>query len=137
MATRSSMTFPRCFLAVWAAVSLTTAGAGCVNDPNAFQPIADGARPWQPPPGWDPQPACPTGYFVAIDSCAGCSDISYALCVGNVFDQCVCGGPPWPGAICPQGLPCSENDFPPRNWLEFTDYAGPGWAGLSMGGSKP
>ena len=138
MATRSSMTFRRCFLAVWAAVSLTAAGAGCVNDPNAFQPIAYGARPWQPPPGWDPEPACPTGYFVAIDSCAGCSDISYALCVGNVFDQCVCGGPSWPGAMCPQGLACSENDFPPRNWLEFTDYAGPGWAGLSMlGGNKP
>lgn len=132
------MSFRACFLAVWAAVSLAAAGAGCVNDPNAFQPIAYGARPWQPPPGWDPEPACSTGYFVAIDSCPGCSEISYALCVGNVFDQCVCGGPSWPGAICPQGLPCSENDFPPRNWLEFTDYAGPGWAGLSMlGGNNP
>ena len=111
---------------------------GVRNDPNAFQPIAYGARPWQPPPGWDPEPACSTGYFVAIDSCPGCSEISYALCVGNVFDQCVCGGPSWPGAICPQQLPCSENDFPPRNWLEFTDYAGPGWAGLSMlGGNNP
>jgi hypothetical protein len=130
------MTFRGCFLAFWAAAALAAGAAGCVNDPNAFQPIAYGARPWQPPPGWDPQPACSTGYFVAIDSCPGCSGISYALCVGNAFHQCACGGPSWPGAICPQQLVCSKDDFPPRNWLEFTDYVGPGWAGLSMSGGR-
>jgi hypothetical protein len=32
--------------------------------------------------------------------------------------------------MCPQTFACSSTDFPPYNWLEFTDYAGPGWAGL-------
>lgn len=135
MAMRSQMTSRGLFPALWVAILLAAGGsAACVNDPNAFQPIAAGARPWSPPPGWDPEPACPTGYFVAIDSCPGCSGLSYALCVASSFDQCTCGGPFWPGAMCPQQLPCGENDFPPKNWLEFTDYVGPGWAGLSMKG---
>ena len=57
--------------------------------------------------------------------------ISYALCVGDTFSQCVCGGPPTPGATCPQMFVCDVNDFPPQNWVEFTMYAGPGWAGLT------
>jgi hypothetical protein len=32
--------------------------------------------------------------------------------------------------MCPQTFVCSPNDFPPQNWMEFIDYAGPGWAGL-------
>jgi hypothetical protein len=100
------------------------------GNPDAFQPVAHGARPWSPPPGWDPEPTCATGYFIAIDSCSGCSGISYALCDGISFTQCTCGGPFWPGALCPQTFVCSSNDFPPNYWLEFTDYAGPGWAGL-------
>ena len=107
--------------------------AACSGSPNAFQPIAYGAKPWQPPPGWDPEPPCSTGYYVAIDSCPGCTGISYALCVGDNFSQCVCGGPFTPGATCPQTLACSVDDFPPQNWTEFTDYAGPGWAGLKSG----
>lgn len=115
-----------CFLAAFAALI----GSSCSENPNAFQPITEGAKPWSPPAGWDPEPACVTGYFIAINSCPGCADISYALCVGDTFTQCVCGGPFWPGALCPQTFACSADDFPPANWMEFTDYAGPGWAGL-------
>jgi hypothetical protein len=110
-------------------------GPGCsAGGPDAFQPIAYGARPWSPPPGWDPEPPCSTGYYVAIDSCAGCGGISYALCTGVSFTQCTCGGPFRPGATCPQTFVCSTDDFPPQNWMEFTDYAGPGWAGLDLHG---
>jgi hypothetical protein len=28
--------------------------------------------------------------------------------------------------MCPLGLVCSANDFPPENWTEYTDYDGPG-----------
>jgi hypothetical protein len=105
-------------------------GFGCYESPRPFQPVAYGAQPWQPPPGWDPEPPCATGYFVAINSCTGCTGISYALCTGISFTQCVCGGPFWPGAMCPQTFVCTSDDFPPFNWLEFTAYAGPGWAGL-------
>lgn len=100
--------------------------------PDAFQPVAYGARPWSPPPGWDPEPPCGTGYYVAIDSCPGCNGISYALCTGTTFTQCTCGGPFTPGATCPQTLVCAMDDFPPQNWTEFTDYAGPGWIGLDL-----
>jgi len=105
----------------------------CSGDANSFQPITYGAKPWQPPAGWDPEPPCPVGYYVAINSCTGCTGISYALCVGDNFSQCVCGGPFTPGATCPQTFACSTDDFPPQNWAEFTDYAGPGWAGLKAG----
>jgi|SRR5664279_1468495 len=108
---------------------------------SSFQPLAYGAKPWTPPAGWDPQPnpggqpGCPAGYYIAIRSCDGCQDISYALCDAAAFTQCVCGGPPWKypsssGSACPQGLSCNADDFPPPNWLEFADYTGPGWAGL-------
>ena len=115
---------------VASAAFLALAHPACTGDPNAFQPIAYGAKPWQPPSGWNPQPPCSTGYYVAIDSCPGCSGISYALCNGDTFTQCVCGGPFTPGATCPQTFACSADDFPPQNWSEFTDYAGIGWAGL-------
>ena len=106
---------------------------GCAGGgPDAFQPIAYGARPWSPPPGWDPVPACGAGYYVAIDSCSGCSGISYALCTGTTFTQCTCGGPFTPGATCPHTFFCAMDDFPPQNWMEFADYAGPGWAGLDL-----
>jgi hypothetical protein len=101
--------------------------------PSDFQPVADGAKPWSPPAGWDPEPPGTTGYYVAIDSCAGCPGISYALCTGDTFTQCVCGGPFWPGVECPKSLVCCADDFPPFNWLELTKYSGPGWAGLSPG----
>jgi hypothetical protein len=110
-----------------------TAPLACSGNPDAFQPATYGAKPWQPPAGWNPEPPCDTGYFVAINTCAGCAGLSYALCVGDTFSQCTCGGPFTPGAMCPQGLVCSLNDFPPQNWMEFTDYAGPGWAGLTSG----
>jgi hypothetical protein len=110
------------------------ANLGCSSDPNAFQPITFGAKPWTPPPGWDPEPPCAVGYFVAIDSCSGCTGISYALCVGDRFSQCVCGGPATPATTCPQMLACDANDFPPINWTEFTLYAGPGWAGRNRAG---
>jgi hypothetical protein len=32
--------------------------------------------------------------------------------------------------MCPQTFVCARDDFPPQNWMEFIDYAGPGWAGL-------
>jgi hypothetical protein len=100
-------------------------------NPDAFQPATYGAKPWDPPPGWNPQPACSTGYYVAIETCSGCTEISYALCVGDKFTQCVCGRPFTPGAMCPQTFACSLNDFPPQGWMEFIAYAGPGWAGLT------
>ncbi len=111
----------------WLAIIDPTA---CFQSADSFQPVVYGAKPWQPPPDWNPQPPCSVGYYVAIDTCPGCSEISYALCVGQRFTQCVCGGPFTPGAMCPQTFACSPDDFPPQNWVEFTDYAGPGWAGL-------
>jgi len=113
-----------------AALIAATVGVACYERPQSFQPVAYGAKPWQPPAGWDPEPPCVAGYYVAINNCQGCSKISYALCDGISFSQCVCGGPFWPGAICPQTFACDTDDFPPYNWVEFTDYAGPGWAGL-------
>ncbi len=110
-----------------------TATLGCYDPPQDFQPAAYGAKPWDPPAGWDPEPPCASGYYVAIDSCPGCSGISYALCTGVTFTQCVCGGPSWPGVECPKSLVCCADDFPPVNWLELIKYSGPGWAGLSSG----
>ena len=115
------------FLGGLAAFSFLCAGAplvACTNE-TTFQPITYGAKPWNPPAGWNPV-NCATGNYVAIDSCPGCTAISYALCVGTTFTQCVCGGPVWPGATCPLGLVCSPTDFPPENWTEYTDYDGPG-----------
>ncbi|HVY41190.1 MAG TPA: hypothetical protein VHM31_24805 [Polyangia bacterium] len=122
-------------LAALAVALLATASAhlACYQPPQDFQPAAYGAKPWDPPPGWDPEPPCATGYYVAIDSCPGCSGISYALCTGVTFTQCVCGGPAWPGVECPKSLVCCADDFPPVNWLELVKYSGPGWAGLSPG----
>lgn len=117
-------------VAALGAIGAALIGTGCGQGPNAFQPVAYGARPWTPPPDWDPEPPCGTGYYIAIDSCPGCSGISYALCTGTSFTQCTCGGPFTPGATCPQTFVCGTDDFPPQNWMEFTDYAGPGWAGL-------
>ena len=59
--------------------------------------------------------------------------VSYALCTGFTFTQCVCGGPFWPGVQCAKSLVCCPNDFPPYNWLELKTYAGPGWAGQNPG----
>jgi len=117
-----------------AAFIAVAASLACSPD-NSFQPITYGARPWHPPAGWNQETAglapCVTGYYVAIDSCQGCTTpISYALCVGHSFTQCVCGGPAWPGAMCPHSLVCCSNDFPPYNWAEYSIYTGPGWAGL-------
>lgn len=103
----------------------------CYEPAQDFQPITYGAKAWRPPDGWDPEPPCATGYFVAIDSCPGCTGISYALCTGVTFEQCTCGGPFWPGVECPKSLTCCANDFPPFNWLELVKYSGPGWAGLN------
>jgi hypothetical protein len=114
-----------------AVLSAAAADLSCYELPRDFQPITYGAKPWTPPSGWDPEPPCATGYYVAIDSCPGCTGISYALCTGVTFSQCACGGPFWPGAECPKSLVCCTNDFPPVNWLELTKYSGPGWAGLS------
>jgi hypothetical protein len=119
------------FIVGVAAFIAAAASLSCYERAQSFQPVAYGAQPWNPPLGWDPEPPCVVGYYVAIDTCSGCSTpISYALCDGISFSQCVCGGPFWPGAICPQTFACSTNDFPPFGWIEFTDYAGPGWAGL-------
>jgi len=118
------------FILVVGAFATAAAVVSCSVDPRSFQPITYGAQPWEAPAGWNPQPPCVTGYYVAIDSCQGCPGISYALCDGTTFTQCVCGGPFWPGAMCPQTFACSSDDFPPYNWVEFTDYAGPGWTGL-------
>ena len=120
------------FLVATAALLGAAALEACSGDANSFQPITYGAKPWQPPPGWDPQPPCSTGYFVAIDTCPGCTGISYALCTGVDFNQCACGSPFTPGAICPNQFHCAPNDFPPQNWQEFTDYTCPGWAGLDI-----
>jgi hypothetical protein len=113
-----------------AVLSGAAAVFACSNE-TGFQPLASGAKQWDPPAGWDPFD-CATGNYVAITSCPGCTGISYALCDGNRFTQCVCGGPVWPGATCPQALDCSSVDFPPPNWTEYTDYTGPGWAGLDV-----
>jgi hypothetical protein len=118
------------FIVGAAAFIAAVASLACSDASRSFQPVTYGAKPWSPPPGWDPEPACVVGYFIAIDTCPGCTGISYALCEGDRFTQCVCGGSFWPGALCPQTFACSSDDFPPPYWLEFTDYAGPGWAGL-------
>jgi hypothetical protein len=116
-------------LAALVAAAANLACSSSADGTSSFQPVAFGARPWSPPAGWDPEPACVVGYYIAVETCNGCSGISYALCVGNSFTQCTCGGPSWPGAMCPANLACSSDDFPPENWMEFTDYAGPGRAG--------
>jgi hypothetical protein len=126
MNTRSSR-----IVAVMALLAAAALGPSCSDRPQDFQPVTDGAKPWAPPAGWDPEPPCATGYYVAIDTCEGCAGISYALCTGVTFTQCVCGGAFWPGVECPKSLVCCPNDFPPFNWLELNKYAGPGWAGLS------
>jgi hypothetical protein len=113
-------------------VGFAALGAAAVfacSSATEFQPLTSGAKPWVPPAGWAPD-NCATGNYVAITTCPGCTAISYALCEGNRFTQCVCGGPDWPGATCPLSLDCSSTDFPPQNWTEYTDYTGPGWAGL-------
>jgi hypothetical protein len=118
------------------AAFLTAISQGC-GDPNAFQPITYGAKPWQPPTGWAPGLQCAVGYYVTIDTCPGCTCLSYALCTGVDFNQCVCGSPFTPGATCPNQFHCAADDFPPQNWLEFTDYTGPGWAGLDKLACEP
>jgi hypothetical protein len=120
------------FIVGVAAFLVTAIGLGCYERPQSFQPVANGAQPWDPPAGWDPEPPGATGYYVAIDTCNGCTGISYALCAGVTFTQCVCGGPFWPGAECPKSLVCCLNDFPPFNWLEYLKYSGPGWAGYGV-----
>jgi hypothetical protein len=119
----------RCPWVVGVAAFLGVAG-GLACSQSSFQPITYGAKPWQPPPDWNPEPACVTGYYVAIDSCEGCTGISYALCDGIRFTQCACGTSATPGAMCPQTFSCSATDFPPQGWVEFTDYVGPGWVGF-------
>ena len=123
----------RCVLGVGVAAFMAATAPACSQSSSSFQPVAYGAKPWEPPAGWDPIPACVVGYYVAIDSCKDCTGISYALCDGSQFSQCVCGGSFSSGATCPQTFDCSTDDFPPPNWMEFTDYAGPGWAGLDHG----
>jgi hypothetical protein len=114
---------------VASAALLAAASAAC-GDPNAFQPITAGAKPWTPPAGWAPDEQCAVGYYVTIETCPGCTEpLSYALCTGVDFNQCVCGSPFTPGAICPNEFHCPPNDFPPQNWQEFTPYTGPGYAG--------
>jgi hypothetical protein len=109
------------------------AGFAC-SDGSAFQPVTYGAKPWVPPAGWGQPPTypiqCVVGYYVAIDSCEGCTAISYALCVGTHFSQCACGGPFWTGATCPNNYACSTDDLPPAGWTEYTDYVGPGYIGF-------
>ena len=125
------------FIVVVAVFMATAAGLSCYESPQSFQPITTGAKPWTPPNDpnnpWDPEPPCVTGYYVAIDSCPGCTGVSFALCTGSTFTQCVCGGPFWPGVQCAKSVVCCPNDFPPYNWLELKTYAGPGWAGLNPG----
>jgi len=115
-----------------AAFLAAAAGLSCYEPPQDFQPVTTGAKPWTPPDDWSPDnnkaPFCATGYYIAIDSCPGCTGVSYALCTGVTFTQCVCGGPFWPGVQCAKSVVCCPNDFPPFNWLEFTTYAGPGTA---------
>jgi hypothetical protein len=125
----------RCLLAAAAATFVAAAVAlACSQSAAPFQPIVYGAEPWTPPEGWSPD-ACATGYFIAIDTCKGCTGTSYALCTGLSYTECVCGGPFSSGATCPQTLPCTATDFPPPTWTEYTDYVGPGWAGLDDAGS--
>ena len=125
------------FIVVVAVFMAVATGLSCYESPQSFQPITTGAKPWTPPNDpnnpWDPEPPCVTGYYVAIDSCPGCTGVSYALCTGFTFTQCVCGGPFWPGVQCAKSLVCCPNDFPPYNWLELKTYAGPGWAGQNPG----
>jgi hypothetical protein len=125
------------FIVAFAAL-VAAASAAC-SDPNAFQPIAYGAKPWTPPTGWAPGMQCAVGYFITIDSCPGCTGLSYALCTGVDFNQCTCGSSFTPGAYCPNQFFCAPNDFPPQGWQEFTDYIGPGWAGndIMMMASPP
>jgi hypothetical protein len=110
------------FIVGVAAFMAVAAGLACSE--NSFQPITEGAQPWEPPSDWT-EPPCSTGYYALIPdptSCKGCTgEISYALCVGTSFTQCTCGGPYWPGAVCPKGTVCSGNDFPPFNWIQFPD----------------
>jgi hypothetical protein len=113
-------------LIVFSAVFLALVNPAC-SDPNAFQPIATGAQPWTPPAGFAPMSQCSVGYYIAIDSCPGCADVSYALCNGDKFNQCICGTAYTPGTICPNQIHCPDNDWPPQGWFEFTDYMGPGW----------
>lgn len=135
MRVRMNVRYP--FIVVVAVFMATAAGLSCYESPQSFQPITTGAKPWTPPNDpnnpWDPEPPCVTGYYVAIDSCPGCTGVSYALCTGFTFTQCVCGGPFWPGVQCAKSLVCCPNDFPPYNWLELKTYAGPGWAGQNPG----
>ena len=125
------------FIVVVAVFMAVATGLSCYESPQSFQPITTGAKPWTPPNDpnnpWDPEPPCVTGYYVAIDSCPGCTGVSFALCTGSTFTQCVCGGPFWPGVQCAKSVVCCPNDFPPYNWLELKTYAGPGWAGLNPG----
>jgi hypothetical protein len=123
---------------------LLGAACGLACSQNAFQPIAYGAKPWQPPLGWKPEQMqagqpCVVGYYIAIDSCEGCTGISYALCTGQRFDQCACGTSyvpgTLPGSMCPQTLVCSADDLPPQGWQEFTDYTGPGYYGYGKSSS--
>jgi hypothetical protein len=114
----------RSSLIVGAAAFMAVA-AGLACSESSFQPITEGARPWEPPSGWN-EPPCSTGYYAVVipdpRSCQGCTgEISYALCVGTSFTQCTCGGPYWPGAVCPKTYTCSGNDFPPFNWIQFPD----------------
>ena len=120
-------------IAIACAACLVVGSGACVDN-NAFQPITTGAKPWQGPAGFaaSGQYVCAVGYYIAIDSCSGCSGISYALCTGDTFDQCVCGSPPWPGGSCPNQLQCAPNNFPPIGWQEYSDYIGPGWAGIDL-----
>jgi len=115
---------------VVASLAFLAAAVQACQDPNAFQPITYGAKPWQPPACWAPTWQCATGYYVAVDSCPGCTGVSYALCSGDAFDQCVCGGPFTPGATCPAQIHCAVNDFPPQNWIDFGSVGanpGCGW----------
>jgi hypothetical protein len=101
-------------------VAFIAMASGLACSESSFQPVAYGAQPWEPPAGWN-EPPCAVGYYEPINSCKGCTGISYALCDGISFTQCVCGGPFWPGATCPTGVACSANDFPPFNWIQFPD----------------
>jgi hypothetical protein len=117
---RALMNVRSSFIFGVAALMATAAGLACSEDSGSFQPVAYGAQPWDPPSTWN-EPPCVVGYYIAIQTCKGCTGISYALCDGISFSQCVCGGPFWPGAMCPTNTVCSDNDFPPINWLQFPD----------------
>jgi len=109
-----------------ASVAFFAAVIPACEDPNQFQPITDGAKPWTPPACFHgaPNQNCAVGYYVAIDSCPDCTGVSYALCTGYTFDQCVCGQPYTPGAQCPLQIHCGENEFPPQNWLDYGTAGG-------------